>query len=65
MPKTLCHAEIASLTLAKPLRHAERTTVLHCAASLLSKAGRALCTQCCAQHCAQQGPYANQQSKSQ
>ena len=44
MPKTLCHAGIASLTLAKPLCHAERTMVLHCAASLRREGGFTLCT---------------------
>ena len=66
----LCHAESASLTLAKPLCHAERTTVLHCAASLRREGGFTLCTnaahnecaQCCAQRAAQSAQHAQRRT---
>ena len=63
MPKALCHARIASLTLAKSLCHAERTMVLHCAASLFSKEAPALCTQRCAQCCAQRAAQSAQHAQ--
>ena len=53
MPKPLCHAGIAPLTLAKPLCRAERTTVLHCAASLRRRSGFTLCTTAAHNECAQ------------
>ena len=53
MPKPLCHAGIAPLTLAKPLCHAERTTVLHCAASLRRRSGFTLCITAAHNECAQ------------
>ena len=53
LPKPLCHAGIAPLTLAKPLCHAERTMVLHCAASLRRRSGFTLCTTAAHNECEQ------------